>query len=148
VSADGDAPPGATLEERTLHIRIPPGLSGEQEREAARSVVKRWLIDRAIEVASERMPALAKELGVTWGTTRIKDLRSRWGSCSTTGNISINYRVVMAPPEVMDYLFVHELAHLVHHNHSAEYWAVVAKVIPEHKRRRAWLRDNRLKLEL
>ena len=84
----------------------------------------------------------ARALGLSYGRISLRDTRSRWGSCSTQGNLMFSWRLIMAPPQVLDYVAAHEVAHLVEMNHSAAYWAVVARVFPDHKAPRRWLRDQ------
>ncbi|MGL4310826.1 MAG: M48 family metallopeptidase [Paracoccaceae bacterium] len=69
----------------------------------------------------------------------LRDTRSRWGSCSVDGRLMFSWRLVMAPPEVLDYVVAHEVAHLVEMNHSPAFWAVVARICPDYKRHRSWL---------
>lgn len=72
----------------------------------------------------------------------IKDQKSRWGSCSSKRNLNFNWRIIMAPPEVADYVVVHEMCHLRHLNHSPEFWKEVAGILPDYKERRKWLREH------
>jgi predicted metal-dependent hydrolase len=72
----------------------------------------------------------------------LRYMNSRWGSCSPRGHISISSRLLLAPPDVMDYVLIHELAHLVHHNHSYEFWNEVKRAMPDYKEKEKWLRDN------
>lgn len=72
----------------------------------------------------------------------LKNLHSRWGSCSNKGNINLSTRLLFAPEEVRDYVIVHELAHLVEMNHSPRFWKVVAEVMPDYKERQQWLKEN------
>jgi len=85
-------------------------------------------------------------LGVSPGKVTIRDTKSRHGSCSSRGNISISYRIVMAPPPVVDYLLWHELCHIRHPNHSREYWALVGQVMPDYAVHKQWLKDNSRRL--
>jgi predicted metal-dependent hydrolase len=73
---------------------------------------------------------------------RISSARTRWGSCSSRGSLSFTWRLVMAPVEVVDYVIVHELAHLRVHNHSPEFWKEVARLMPDYAQRKQWLKDN------
>ena len=72
----------------------------------------------------------------------IRDQKTRWGSCSGRGTLSFNWRLILAPPEILDYVVVHELCHLTHMNHSREFWDLVGSVIPDYKVRRKWLKEN------
>jgi predicted metal-dependent hydrolase len=89
-----------------------------------------------LEAASRRA---ADRLGVRIKRVSIRDQASRWGSCSTTGVLSYSWRLVLAPPYVLDYLAAHEVAHLVEMNHSRRFWRLVAKIYPQLPRAKAWL---------
>ncbi|QEE34753.1 M48 family metallopeptidase [Octadecabacter sp. SW4] len=89
--------------------------------------------------ASDRYAAV---LGRSYGRITLRDTRSRWGSCSSTGDLMYSWRLIMAPPEVLDYVAAHEVAHLVEMNHSDAFWTVVGDIFPDHKRCRRWLREN------
>lgn len=84
----------------------------------------------------------AKRMGARPKAVSIRDQRTRWGSCSSRGNLSFNWRLVMTPPPILQYVVIHELAHLFEPNHSKDFWAVVAKYYPDFKKARAWLRKN------
>ncbi len=101
---------------------------------------------KAQERLFEASGKYAAALGVRFGRISIRDTRSRWGSCSCQGNLMYSWRLIMAPPEVLDYVAAHEVSHLVEMNHSAQYWRVVAKIFPDYKSNRAWLRENGQKL--
>jgi predicted metal-dependent hydrolase len=81
----------------------------------------------------------AKELGVKVTRLTIRDQSSRWGSCTSAGSLSFSWRLILAPPYVLDYLAAHEVAHLVEMNHSAKFWKVVAKICPATERAKTWL---------
>jgi predicted metal-dependent hydrolase len=87
---------------------------------------------------------MAPLIGVTYKKVFIKNSRSRWGSCSERGNLNFNYRIALLPPELADYVVVHELCHLVHFNHSPAFWAEVSKLIPEWKSARKRLKAVKL----
>jgi predicted metal-dependent hydrolase len=84
----------------------------------------------------------AERLGVTVKAIKMRSQASRWGSCSSTGTINYNWRLVMAPPFVLDYVAAHEVAHLVEMNHSAAFWATVKRTLPEMEKGRAWLKAH------
>jgi predicted metal-dependent hydrolase len=81
-------------------------------------------------------------LGVVYKSLSVKDTRSRWGSCTHDAQLSFSWRLIMAPPEVLDYVAAHECAHILEMNHSPQFWAQVAKCCPDWKRHRAWLRAH------
>jgi predicted metal-dependent hydrolase len=96
----------------------------------------------ARELTSALAEGEAARLGVTYRRIRIGDQRTRWGSCSTTGTLSFNWRLVLAPPQVLDYVVVHELCHLRVHDHSPQFWALVEQRRPGWREQRDWLRDH------
>lgn len=98
--------------------------------------------EKAVEVFSARVAHWGAFMGVRPQRIRVKDQRSLWGSCSRRGTLNFNWRLTLAPPEVLDYVVIHELAHLLEMNHSKRFWGHVAAWCPEHKARRRWLRDN------
>lgn len=84
----------------------------------------------------------AKQIGKTIGRLTIRDTRSRWGSCTSDGNLMFSWRLAMAPMEVLNYVAAHEVAHLVEMNHGPAFWQLVATLDADFKRHRRWLRDN------
>ncbi|WP_155326406.1 M48 family metallopeptidase, partial [Alkalilacustris brevis] len=84
----------------------------------------------------------AHRLGRQYGRISLRDVRSRWGSCSSAGNLMFSWRLVMAPPEVLAYVAAHEVAHLAEMNHSPAFWAQVTRLMPGWRDQRAWLREN------
>lgn len=103
-------------------------LSYLKHKEAARMLVR------------ARLEHFNRHYGFAWGRIAIKNHKSRWGSCSRKGNLNFSYRIVYLPPEVADYVIVHELCHLGQFNHSPAFWALVAKACPDHRALRARLR--------
>lgn len=87
-------------------------------------------------------------LGVTHANISIRDQKTRWGSCSAKGNLNFNWRLMLAPPRVLDYVVVHELCHRKEMNHSKAFWNAVEMVLPDYKELRKWLRDNGNSLSL
>lgn len=80
--------------------------------------------------------------GGCYTAVTIRDQKTRWGSCSSRGTLSFNYRLIFAPPEILDYVVVHELCHLTHMNHSKEFWNKVASVMPDYNTHRKWLKEH------
>lgn len=88
----------------------------------------------------------AQLTGLRPSAVRVNSARTRWGSCSAKNSLNFSFRLAMVPIDCVEYIVVHELAHIRHHNHSAAYWALVAKLLPDFKTRRAWLKRNGLSL--
>ena len=96
----------------------------------------RRLARRAVHETAARE---ADRLDVVYKRITIRDTRSRWGSCSTTGTLSFSWRLVLAPREILEYVVVHELCHLRHHDHSRRFWTLVAEAWPSYREHKAWL---------
>ena len=101
-----------------------------------------WYREQAIRLLNEKTRHWAAVIGVQPINIRVKEQKSRWGSCSSRANINYNWRLIMAPPEVMDYLVVHELCHLQIPNHSRQFWALVQHHFPACRISRQWLKQN------
>ena len=86
--------------------------------------------------------------GGVYHTITVRDQKSRWGSCSSRGTLSFNYRLMFAPPRVLDYVVVHELCHLTHMNHSKDFWNMVGQIMPDYKIYKEWLREHGHELTL
>lgn len=97
---------------------------------------------QAAVVLKEKCRLFAEKMGVTYGRISIREQKTRWGSCSSTGNLNFNWKLVLMPEEISDYLVVHELAHRLEMNHSPAFWAVVESVLPDYEKRRQWLKEN------
>lgn len=108
-------------------------LSGDQIRELA---------DRALKILPERCRYYARIMGVSYGGITIRNQKTRWGSCSSKGNLNFNCLLMLAPPEIQDYVVVHELAHRKEMNHSPRFWKEVEKVLPDYRQRVSWLKKN------
>ena len=100
------------------------------------------LADKALQHIPKRVSYYAKQIGVTYGKITIRNQKTRWGSCSSKGNLNFNCLLMLTPPEVIDYVVVHELCHRKEMNHSVAFWAEVEKVIPDYKEQVKWLKEN------
>lgn len=105
-----------------------------------------WLKREARKTLTERTDVYAAAAGRPRGRITIRETRTRWGSCSADGSLSFNWRLIMAPPFVLDYVAAHECAHLVEMNHSQDFWDIVERLIGDSERPKAWLRENGAKL--
>ena len=97
---------------------------------------------QAKELIPQRVAYFADLLGVDYGRITIRHQKTRWGSCSGKGNLNFNCLLMAVPPEVRDYVVVHELCHRKEMNHSARFWAEIERIIPDYKNHRKWLKDN------
>lgn len=100
------------------------------------------LAEEALKVIPARVEYFAKVIGVTYGKITIRNQKTRWGSCSSKGNLNFNCLLMLAPPEVLDYVVVHELCHRKQMNHSKAFWLEVEKVLPDYKEARKWLKED------
>ena len=100
------------------------------------------LAEEALKVIPERVEYFAKVIGVTYGNITIRNKNTRWGSCSSKGNLNFNCLLMLAPSEVLDYVVVHELCHRKQMNHSKAFWLEVEKVLPNYKEVRKWLKEE------
>ena len=136
------------LSEKASWIRMQQGRMQEREkmRQQARihldAAQEKELRERAKSVLAQRTAYFARQIGVTYGRITVRDQKTRWGSCSQTGNLNFNFRLILAPSEVLDYVVVHELCHRRQMNHSAQFWQEVAQVLPDYRKRKAWLTEN------
>ena len=101
-----------------------------------------WYRLQALQYLRERTAFWAQILHVKFQRITIKDQRTRWGSCSSLHNLNYNWRIIMAPEPVIDYLVIHEVSHLVYLNHSAHFWNLVAQHDPHYKEHKLWLYQN------
>lgn len=131
-----------------IRLLLPAGLDLDARRTLAAAALEAWYRRLARELIAARAAHWARALRVTPAAITIRDTRSRWGSCSSSGRLSFSWRLVMAPPVVLDYLVVHELCHLKQSDHSERFWALVAEQIPDHERARRWLRRHGRELYL
>lgn len=104
------------------------------------------LREQARKLVTDRVNHYAPIIGVTYNRIAIRTQHTRWGSCSSKGNLNFNCLLAIVPPEVLDYVVVHELCHRKELNHSARFWNEVERIIPDYKTRRKWLKDNGMKL--
>lgn len=100
------------------------------------------LADQALSYIPKRVEYYAGIIGVTYGRITIRNQKTRWGSCSSKGNLNFNCLLMLMPPEIIDYVVVHELCHRKEMNHSKTFWDEVAKVIPDCKEKEKWLKDE------
>ena len=121
---------------------------GDQRLPECRDLLIAWYIQKAKEILPARVAGIAAILDYVPKKIRVSDAKRRWASCSTTGTLSFSWRLVLAPPEVIDYVVVHELVHLRQPDHSARFWEKVGQAMPGYAEHRRWLRENERMLAL
>ncbi|KAB3536274.1 M48 family metallopeptidase [Alkaliphilus pronyensis] len=113
-----------------------------QEKEKNLVLLKKWYVRCAKEKIIPRARKFAKDLGVEAESIKIVDNKYRWGSCTTKNNINISWRLMQAPMFVIDYIIIHELAHLIEANHTPEFWNIVKAQLPKMEKAKLWLKEN------
>lgn len=116
----------------------------EQERQQPRLSEAEQIKYRKLagQVLARKVEQYARQMQVTFGRITVRDQKTRWGSCSAKGNLNFNWRLVLAPEAVLDYVVVHELAHRKEMNHSERFWSQVEDVMPDYRSHRLWLKEN------
>lgn len=110
--------------------------------DAQRAALKKRYVDAAKEYFPKRIAYFSQFTGGTYNRITIRDQKTRWGSCSAKGTLSFNWRLMLAPPSIPDYVIVHELCHLTYMDHSAAFWQKVESVYPDYRTARKWLKDH------
>ena len=108
--------------------------------------LRSYYMESARKKFKRKTAAYANKMDVTYGRITIREQKTRWGSCSSKGNLNFNWKLILAPPEVLDYVVVHEHCHLKEMNHSKAFWDEVGKVMPEYETYKLWLKENGWKL--
>lgn len=116
--------------------------------EQVRRLVSRWYQQEALTLLTLRTEQLAAVLGLQVASVSVKATRSRWGQCTTRGDIQYNWQIILAPDAIVDYLVAHEVCHLRHHNHGPAFWALVEQVCPHWRQSRQWLKNHGMQLVL
>ncbi len=140
--------PSVAFDHWDFYVTAPARLEGEERRAAIERALTAWYKRRAAERLTERTERWAKLAGRVPTAVLIRDQRRRWASCGADGTLRFNWRIIMAPPALIDYVVVHELAHLRVRNHSAEFWAEVSRLMPDYKVRRSQLKTLGLSLAI
>jgi predicted metal-dependent hydrolase len=117
-------------------------LNTREDRNLRKNYFVSWYKKKALEHIRGRVDFFSRELEVRQENIKITAAQRRWGSCSQDNNLTFSYRLIMAPPDVIDYVVVHELAHIREKNHSPKFWKRVEEVMPEYRTHRRWLREN------
>jgi len=121
---------------------------GSEQPHMIRNALVRWYKRQAEQKLTDKVERFAPVVGVEPAGVGIRTFKSRWGSCTSKGKLEFNWRIMMAPNRMVDYVVVHELCHLIRHDHSPEFWRELERVMPDYQQCREWLRDNAMKLSV
>ncbi|MFO7850788.1 MAG: SprT family zinc-dependent metalloprotease [Spirochaetia bacterium] len=138
-------------EKKILTVKVPQNYAEAEEtlyREAVEGAIARTLKRKASEKLRRTAAKISSELGLSFKRVYIRNQKTRWGSSSSLGNISLNWRLIMAPEEVQRYLIIHELAHQRQLNHSINFWEEVQRYCPDFRSHEAWLKQHRTLIAL
>jgi len=136
--------PGIRLGKESLEIYY----KAPKEPELLRDTLKQWYVSKFISLLEERIGFYSKLIGVAPGRVTVREQKTRWGSCSSKGNLNFNWKLILAPIEVVDYVIVHELCHMKELNHSTKFWSLVGSICPKYMEYRKWLKENGNNLSL
>lgn len=128
-----------------LLVTVP---NGSEQPHMIRNALVRWYKRQAEQKLTAKVERFAPIVGVEPAGVGIRTFKSRWGSCTSKGKLEFNWQIMMAPNRMVDYVVVHELCHLIRHDHSPEFWRELERVMPEYHQCREWLRDNAMKLSV
>lgn len=134
------------VEPEVITVFTPSALRGSAHK--LEPALRRELMQRARSDARRLLDEEAPRLGVRWTGLGIADPQTQWGSCAPTGAIALSWRLLMAPPAVFRYVVVHELCHLLHMDHSDQFWALVGRQQPDYQTHKRWLREHGQRLHL
>lgn len=123
-------------------VYIPEKLSAKEQTNMVRELVNKWYRGQAEKLLPEQVEYYSKLMNIPYNKLKIKEQKTRWGSCSSKGNINLNWRIIMAPNQVMAYVIIHELAHVKYMNHCQEFWKTVSDFLPDYKKWKKWLAEN------
>jgi predicted metal-dependent hydrolase len=129
-----------SLEEPRLFLRL------KSTNNDINSLLQNWYRQQAKQLLLKKAEEMSLSMGVSYSRLGIRNSKTRWGSCSPRRNINFNWHLIMAPEPVIDYVVVHELAHLLEMNHSARFWATVNKFHPDWQEHRRWLKTHGMEL--
>lgn len=127
---------------------VPKKWVQEQVQETLEEQLIQWYRQQGVKKLQERTAFFQKQLGVQPSSVQLRTQHKRWGTCTPGGDIYINWKLIMAPLKVLDYVIVHELAHLKIKSHSPEFWKIVKSILPDFDQRKEWLRINGISLHV
>tara|TARA_R110002049_G_scaffold149607_5_gene312635 strand:- start:104 stop:838 length:735 start_codon:yes stop_codon:yes gene_type:complete len=142
---DVDRPTSTIKTARTIEVH---GRVKNLSKVAIRTALINWYKQQAELYLRSQTAFLTSQTGLSPRSITVKTYKARWGSCRVNGDIQYNWKLMLAPPEIIDYVIIHELCHLEQHNHSAAFWQLVHTHYPNFKLARSWLKNNGASLEV
>lgn len=119
----------------------------EYERNTVRTAIEQWYRKETMHKAVERVEYYKQYFNTSPNSLKVKQQKRRWASCTYKDDILFNWRCIMAKEEAFDYIVVHEMCHMVHKNHSKDFWKLVEQIMPDYKVRKAWLTENGIRMD-
>ena len=144
-ASDGDVQRFLLKNQKWIESHLAEARAREEKKQSVHILTDeeiRLLAEKAKREIPLRVAYYAPIVGITYGRITIRNQRSKWGSCSAAGNLNFNCLLMLAPPEVLDYVVVHELAHFYHMDHSKAFWSTVESVLPDYETHRRWLNEH------
>jgi len=126
----------ATMARGCLVVPVARRWNAKRRRHAVQQALVNWYRERATQQIHSAVDRLAKRLGVTVETVEVREMKTRWGSGGADARVRFNWRIVMAPKPLLEYVVAHELCHIRHHDHSREFWRLLGRVMPDYEQRR------------
>ena len=148
LESENDVSPSLIFNNAKFVATVPKNISRSEYREHIRPLFIDYYSQKAEQVINERIDVYLSHFAETPSAVKVNEFKSKWGSCSGTNQLKFNWKIVMADLSIIDYLVVHELCHMIHKNHSRDYWDSVEAILPDHKERRKWLRLNGARLNI
>lgn len=125
-----------------FYVYVPSGVPQTIQNQLVVKELSRWYREHAVVRLKQKTKRYADQMNVCPVSVDIKDYKSRWGGCHTDGRIFYNWKIIIAPHSIVDYVVVHELCHLVHDDHSKKFWKLLGSVLPDWMERKEWLKVN------
>lgn len=122
--------------------------TNSSQSEIIRKALEEWYRDQTLQFVTKRVQTFSRFFPVMPRYIKVKEQKKRWASCTSRGDLLFNWRCGMAPPEVLDYIVVHEMCHLVHFNHSKDFWNLVESILPDYKKQKEWLKEYGISMDL
>jgi predicted metal-dependent hydrolase len=136
------------LNEKYLQVMLPMISHTDDISKHVHSLLTKWYEQQALSILTKKTEKFGDMINKRPASIKIRDYKSRWGSCSSKDVITYNWRIIIGPEHVVDYVVVHELSHLLEHNHSKSFWKCVEQIFPDFKNSRKWLKMNGQKLRI